>query len=62
MNAGMILFNLERYLDCAEVQKYIIAKFPDKADVARRSLVELYDRAAAKALGEDKYAYYFLTK
>ena len=55
MNAGLVLFNLERYTDCAEMQKYVIAKFPDKADMAKQSLVELYDRAAGKALGEEKY-------
>ena len=51
----MTLFHTGRYLECVELQKYIIAKFPANAAVARDSITTLYDKLGAGAFGLEKY-------
>ena len=54
-NVGLVLFQLDRFFECIEVQKYIIAKFPEKAALASDSITTLYDKLAGIAFQTEEY-------
>ena len=49
------MFQLDRFLDSIEIQKYIIAKFPDKAVTTGDAITTLYDKLAGIAFQTDEY-------